>query len=149
MFGYIKPQIPELKVKEHELYKATYCGLCRAMGKRTGCMSKMTLSYDFVFLVLLRKVAEKRAGEVKKPIHIPDAVYNHFELVSHEEYDLAVSFTRDTWHGRMRACRGVGASLKEDELERWDKEHRKLLSETAPEKFEILHYAAIAELKKR
>ncbi|MBQ7353882.1 MAG: methyltransferase domain-containing protein [Clostridia bacterium] len=89
------------------------------------------------------------AGEVKKPIHIPDAVYNHFELVSHEEYDLAVSFTRDTWHGRMRACRGVGASLKEDELERWDKEHRKLLSETAPEKFEILHYAAIAELKKR
>lgn len=66
MFGYIKPQIPELKVKEHELYKATYCGLCRAMGKRTGCMSKMTLSYDFVFLVLLRKVAEKRAGEVKK-----------------------------------------------------------------------------------
>lgn len=65
MFGYIKPQIPELKVKEHELYKATYCGLCRAMGKRTGCMSKMTLSYDFVFLVLLRKVAEKRTGEVK------------------------------------------------------------------------------------
>ncbi len=65
MFGYIKPQIPELKVKEHELYKATYCGLCRTMGKRTGCMSKMTLSYDFVFLVLLRKVAEKRAGEVK------------------------------------------------------------------------------------
>ena len=66
MFGYIKPQIPELKVKEHELYKATYCGLCRAMGKCTGCMSKMTLSYDFVFLVLLRKVAEKRTGEVKK-----------------------------------------------------------------------------------
>lgn len=65
MFGYIKPQIPELKVKEHELYKATYCGLCRTMGARTGCMSKMTLSYDFVFLVLLRKVAEKRAGEVK------------------------------------------------------------------------------------
>lgn len=65
MFGYIKPQIPELRVKEHELYKATYCGLCRAMGKRTGCMSKMTLSYDFVFLVLLRKVAEKRTGEVK------------------------------------------------------------------------------------
>ena len=65
MFGYIKPQIPELKVKEFELYKATYCGLCRTMGKTTGCISKMTLNYDFVFLVLLRKVAEKRTGEIK------------------------------------------------------------------------------------
>lgn len=65
MFGYVKPQIPELKVKEFELYKASYCGLCRAMGKTTGCVSKMTLNYDFVFLVLLRKVAEKRSGEIK------------------------------------------------------------------------------------
>ncbi|MBO5374391.1 MAG: hypothetical protein J6A54_02955 [Clostridia bacterium] len=65
MFGYVKPQIPELLVKEYELYKATYCGLCRTMGKRTGCISKMTLNYDFVFLVLLRKVAEGRTGEIK------------------------------------------------------------------------------------
>ena len=65
MFGYVKPVVGEMLVREHEFYKATYCGLCRAMGKRTGCMSKMTLSYDFVFLVLLRKVAEKRTGEVK------------------------------------------------------------------------------------
>lgn len=65
MFGYVKPDIPELKVKEHELYKASYCGLCRTMGKKTGCMSNMTLNYDFVFLVLLRKVAEKRTGIVK------------------------------------------------------------------------------------
>lgn len=65
MFGYVKPQIPELKVKEYELYKSAYCGLCRTMGKKTGCVSKMTLNYDFVFLVLLRKVAEKRTGEIK------------------------------------------------------------------------------------
>ena len=65
MFGYVKPIIPELKVKEFELYKAAYCGLCRTMEKKTGCLSKMTLNYDFVFLVLLRKVAQKRTGEVK------------------------------------------------------------------------------------
>ncbi len=65
MFGYVTPQIPELRVKEFELYKAAYCGLCRAMGKRTGCLSRLSLNYDFVFLVLLRKVAEKRGGEVK------------------------------------------------------------------------------------
>lgn len=65
VFGYIKPTIPELRVKELELYKATYCGLCRTMGKTTGCISKMTLSYDFVLLVLLRKVANDLSGEVK------------------------------------------------------------------------------------
>lgn len=65
MFGYIKPDVPELRVKEHELYKATYCGLCRAMGKCTGACSKITLSYDFAFLALLRMVADKATGEVK------------------------------------------------------------------------------------
>jgi len=54
MFGYIRPQHYELKVKEYELYKSTYCGLCRVMGKNYSYLYKMTLSYDFVFMVLLR-----------------------------------------------------------------------------------------------
>ena len=66
MFGYIKPCIEELKVKDFELYKATYCGLCRTMGKCTGCVSKMTLSYDFVFFALVRMALLKAKGEVKK-----------------------------------------------------------------------------------
>ena len=36
MFGYVKPVVGELLVKEHEFYKATYCGICRAMKKHTG-----------------------------------------------------------------------------------------------------------------
>lgn len=58
MFGYIRPAVPELKVKEHELYRAFYCGLCRAMRIRTTCFSSLTLSYDFVFLAMLRTVLE-------------------------------------------------------------------------------------------
>jgi len=54
VFGYIKPLSSELKVREYEYYKAVYCGLCRAMGKRTGCASRLTLNYDFVFLALIR-----------------------------------------------------------------------------------------------
>lgn len=87
------------------------------------------------------------AGETKKPIHIPDVVYGYFEMVGHEEYEIAVPFTRENWHGRLRACRGVGASLSEAELKHWDSEHREMLSKIAPEEFEILHYAALAELK--
>lgn len=65
MFGYIKPNVAELKVKDNELYKATYCGLCRTMGKCTGCASKFTLSYDFAFFALVRMAMEKTRGEVK------------------------------------------------------------------------------------
>lgn len=89
------------------------------------------------------------AGETKHPIRLPDAVYEHFEMEDHEEYDLKVPFTKESWHGRMRACRGVGASLSKEELEKWDSEHRKLLDETAPEQFDVLHYAALAILNKK
>ncbi|MBD5445456.1 MAG: class I SAM-dependent methyltransferase [Lachnospiraceae bacterium] len=89
------------------------------------------------------------AGETRKPIGIPDVVYDYFDLEEHEEYDVMVPFTKESWHGRMRACRGVGASLSENELIKWDEEHRKLLDEIAPEEFKVLHYAALAVLKKK
>ena len=54
MFGYVKPVVREMLVREHEFYKATYCGICRAMKKHTGVLSNVTLSYDSVFLALVR-----------------------------------------------------------------------------------------------
>lgn len=89
------------------------------------------------------------AGETRHPIFIPDEVYEHFELISHEEFDLNVHFTRESWNGRMKACRGVGASLDKEELAAWEREHTELLSRIAPEEFDVLHFAAMAELKKR
>ena len=54
MFGYVTPLVDELKVKEHIFYKSVYCGLCRCMGKTVCPESTVTLSYDVVFLVLVR-----------------------------------------------------------------------------------------------
>ena len=65
MFGYVRPYTPELLVKDNELYRATYCGLCRTMGKTTGKLSKLALSYDFVFLALLRFAVRGEKVEVK------------------------------------------------------------------------------------
>lgn len=53
MFGYIRIQKPELKVKEYEMYKAVYCSLCRELGRSYGFLARLTLSYDFTFLALL------------------------------------------------------------------------------------------------
>lgn len=88
------------------------------------------------------------AGETRKPIWIPDAVSETFDLLEHEEYDVNVPFTRESWHGRMKACRGVGASLSPEELSRWETEHLALM-ETFPPAFDILHYAAITVLQRK
>ncbi len=68
MFGYIRPFIPELKVKDHELYKAVYCGLCKSMGKTTRPISRLTLSYDFVFAAIFRMALNESGFEIKKGI---------------------------------------------------------------------------------
>ena len=54
LFGYIRPLISELKVRELELYRSVYCGLCRAMKHSTGNLSRISISYDFVFCAFIR-----------------------------------------------------------------------------------------------
>ena len=54
MLGYVRVNARELRLREYEYYRALYCGLCRRMGKCTGQCSRLSLSYDFVFLATLR-----------------------------------------------------------------------------------------------
>lgn len=89
------------------------------------------------------------AGETRHPIHIPDVYREQFDIVHSEEYEVYVPFTRETWNGRMKACRGVGASLSVEEVVKWEKEHVELLGRIAPEEFEVLHYAAMVEMRKK
>lgn len=89
------------------------------------------------------------AGETRHPIHIPDVYREQFDIVHSEEYEVYVPFTRETWNGRMKACRGVGASLSAEEVARWEKEHVELLEQIAPGEFEVLHYAAMVEMRKK
>ncbi len=54
MFGYVRINKPELKVREYEIYRGLYCSLCRAIGKYFGQAARLTLSYDITFLLLAR-----------------------------------------------------------------------------------------------
>ncbi len=88
------------------------------------------------------------AGEYVHPIEIPDCYLECFDVIYREEWKLSIPFTRESWHGRMRACRGVGASLSPDAMQSWEDEHRELLRKMVPERFDVTHYAAMAELVK-
>lgn len=100
-------------------------------------------------LVLKYSPGWSGAGETMRPISIPGCYDEMFELVYHEEYPLKVRFTRGSWNGRIKTCRGIGASLAEEKIAQWEQEHMKLLVEIAPAEFDVLHYGAIVELKRK
>ena len=64
MFGYVRPYIPDLLVREERYYRALYCGLCKTMKKTTGRFSSLSLSYDFVFFVLVRLLVDRESVTV-------------------------------------------------------------------------------------
>lgn len=70
---------------------------------------------------------------------IPRWVRGDFTLAGSFVYDEAIPFTRESWRGRMRACRGVGAALPPAEVERFDQEHAAMLSASVPQRFNVLH----------
>lgn len=86
--------------------------------------------------------------ETRHEIFIPEVYDGFFRRVNSEVFDVKVPFTRESWNGRIKACRGIGASLSEEEISRFDKEHIELLKKIAPEEFEILHYCAISVIEK-
>lgn len=53
MFGYVRPLRPELKVKEYEMFRAAYCGLCNQLKRGYGGTARYVISYDLTFLAML------------------------------------------------------------------------------------------------
>ena len=70
---------------------------------------------------------------------LEDLRRHYFENPQLETFITEIPFTRESWHGRMLASRGVMASMNEEQLLQFDKEHRAMLEEKYPEKFGIKH----------
>lgn len=89
-------------------------------------------------------------GNMKRyTLNTPEWSKELFEVDNAITYDLDVPFTRESWHGRLKACRGIGASsLSLKEISKFEKEHLEYLS-TVPETFKIPHLATILNLRKR
>lgn len=84
MFGYVVVNKPELKIKDYELYRAYYCGLCRSLRRRHGFWGQMTLNYDMTMVVLLltglyeTETTEKRFRCLVHPLGRQRAIQNKF-----------------------------------------------------------------------
>jgi hypothetical protein len=54
-------------------------------------------------------------------------------------YDEEIPFTRQDWMGRIRASRGIGATLDTQQVAAFDAEHEALLKNIAEPEFTIIH----------
>lgn len=70
---------------------------------------------------------------------VPPWMPSDWQLEAFFWFDVDVPFDHASWRGRVRASRGVGASLSADEIARFDAEHAKLLERIAPAQFTIRH----------
>ncbi|MGN0593855.1 MAG: class I SAM-dependent methyltransferase [Hominimerdicola sp.] len=87
------------------------------------------------------------AGETRRPIDIPDVYKNNFEIMHNDYFDVKIPFTIKSWNGRMKACRGIGASLSNEKIMSFETEHIKMLENLTNGEFTILHNLALADLK--
>lgn len=102
MFGYVKAYIPELKVKEYELYRAGYCGVCKAMGKCTGCLSRLTLTWDSVFLFFLRTALTRAEFKLDKGACIAHPFNKRKFIRDSAELDYAAKATAVMTYYKLR-----------------------------------------------
>lgn len=86
-------------------------------------------------------------GMTRYELKEPKWLGKMFKVANAITYDIDVAFTRETWNGRMKACRGIDASLPPETIAEFEKEHLQFL-QTVPENFVIEHYASILDLQK-
>lgn len=71
-------------------------------------------------------------GETRRPIPLPPLEATLFSLETSLLFDLRVPFTRESWNGRIKACRGIGASLSKERCRAFEQEHLALLESIPP-----------------
>lgn len=90
-------------------------------------------------LILKYNPAWSGAGYLGKIPLQPKWSFEDFEVISMFYYDEEVLFNKDEWMGRIRASRGVGASLDVETLKLFDCDHEKLLKSCNLGEFSIKH----------
>lgn len=66
MFGYVSVLKDELKVREYNIYRGYYCGLCKTLGKHFSQTVRLGLNYDFAFLALAMGAMSQEKTELRQ-----------------------------------------------------------------------------------
>lgn len=125
-FWYFDPQIIVPKIK--------------AMLKPNGMFMKIYMSYvrnDMIASeswALVKELNSQWSGRSG----VKDLTTHYFDNPQMESFVVDLPFTRESWHGRMKASRGVLASMDEEAVKQFEEKHWKMMMKL-PEEFTIKH----------
>ena len=90
---------------------------------------------------LLKKYASERKHQRRREAGsiMPEWAKEKFRLKTYHTYNVTIPFTKESWRGRIRASRGVGAILSREKTEEFDREHQQLLDDIGKDHFDIKH----------
>ena len=70
MYGYVRPERGELRIREYETFRGVYCGLCHTLKKRYGPLFRFAVNYDLTFLAMVLAGPETPETTVRRcPYH--------------------------------------------------------------------------------
>ena len=122
MFGYVIANKDIMTEAQEARYRACYCGLCHALRRRHGSLSRLTLTYDMTFLVLLLASMyepEEQEGTsrcVMHPIRSHDWVSSWVTDYA-ADMNLALAYLNcmDDWKDERRLMRRAEAGVLSEE----------------------------------
>lgn len=132
--------IPEIKrmLKKDGIFAAMWMAWVPGEDKVSGLSEKIVLKYNPHW---------NAGGYTRQKVNESEWEACGLKVKDVVSYDEKLPFDIDSWCGRIRACRGIGASLPEYKIIEFDNEHRKAILENFGTEFEVLHHILIVTLK--
>lgn len=113
----------------------------REMLRPSGMFMKIYMSYlkeDPVASESTKLVRRLNPNWGAASASVKDLTTHYFDDPQMDSFFVDIPFTREKWHGRMKTCRGVLASMDEKTFAEFEREHRSML-EDLPEEFVVRH----------
>lgn len=147
MFGYITPDKPELKIREFEVFRGYYCGVCKSIAKRAGHRGRCILSYDTAFLALLLDSLQKKpvAGSLKRcfvhPLKKRFIVTENSALEYASDINILLAYynLKDKWQDEKKLVGPAGMLLLRKGFNRVKQKHPMLVQDVQSELDNLQH----------
>ena len=133
MFGYVRPDLSTLSEADKARYRSHYCGLCRALGKRHGQLSRLMLTFDLTYLTIFLGSLYEPEEATGTSRCLPHPVKKHAwatSAITDYAADMTIALSyhkcRDDWaDDRNLPARAMAALMKKHYLEvkaRWPRQ---------------------------
>lgn len=110
MYGYVRPERGELKIREYEVFRGVYCGLCHSLKARYGPMLRFAVNYDLTFLAMLLTGQESVRTSLRRCPYRP--MRRTFCPERSDAMDAAADYSVILAYWKLRDEAADGRSLK-------------------------------------